>query len=226
MKLRIALAEALGTFVLVIGGVGSAVIAGKFIGALGVALAFGLSLLAMAYAIGHVSGCHINPAVTLGLVAAGRAKAADMPSYFVGQAVGAVVGGGALWAMASGQDGFDLKPETFGTNQYGHDHGFYALGAVIVAEIVLTALLVVVVLSCTRSSAVAGFAGIPIGLTLTLIHLISIPIDNTSVNPARSLGPALFAGGDALTQLWVFIVFPLVGGVLGALAYRALVPEE
>jgi aquaporin Z len=226
MNTRIALAEALGTAVLVIGGVGSAVLAGKAIGALGVALAFGLSLLAMAYAIGHVSGCHINPAVTIGLVVAGREKLADAPAYIVGQIVGAIAGSAALWAIASGRDGFDLSPETFGTNQYGHDLGFYALGAVIVSEVVLTALLVIVVLSCTRRAAIAGFAGIPIGLTLTLIHLVSIPVDNTSVNPARSLGPALFARGDALTQLWVFIVFPLVGAALGALAYKALVPEE
>jgi aquaporin Z len=226
MKTKILLAEALGTFVLVLGGVGSAVLAGEHIGFLGVALAFGLSLLAMAYAIGHVSGCHINPAVTLGLWIGGRTKSDDVPSYFLGQAVGGIAGAGALWAIASGQDGFDLKPETFGTNQFGHEHGFYALGAVIVAEIVLTALLVVVVLSCTRTGAVAGFAGIPIGLTLTLIHLISIPVDNTSVNPARSLGPALFARGDALTQLWAFIVFPLIGGALGAVVYKALVPEH
>jgi len=226
MKTKVLLAEALGTFVLVLGGVGSAVLAGKSIGLLGVSFAFGLSLLAMAYSIGHVSGCHINPAVTLGLWIAGRTKSEDVPSYFVGQVLGGIVGAGAIYAIASGQEGFDLKPETFGTNQYGHEHGFYALGAVIVAEILLTALLVIVVLACTRTNAIAGFAGIPIGLTLTLIHLISIPVDNTSVNPARSIGPALFARGDALTQLWAFIAIPLVGGALGAFVHKALVPEE
>ena len=225
MKTKLLLAEALGTFVLVLGGVGSAVLAAKAIGVLGVAIAFGLTLLVMAYTIGHVSGCHINPAVTLGCWIAGRTKSEDVPSYFIGQALGGLVGAGAIYAIASGRDGFDLAPETFGTNQYGHDHGFYALGAVIVAEIVLTALLVVVVLACTRTGAAAGFAGIPIGLTLTLIHLISIPVDNTSVNPARSLGPAVFARGDALTQLWAFIGFPLIGGAVGAFVYKALVPE-
>ena len=223
MNIRILTAETLGTFVLMVGGVGSAVLAGGDIGFYGVAFAFGLSLLIMAYTIGPISGCHINPAVTLGMVIAGKTKAADAPAYIVGQLIGAALGGLAIFAIASGVDGFDAK-NNFGANGFDQfSPGGYNLGAVAVAEIILTALLVVVVVGTTRSDFVAGFGPVAAGLTLTLIHLVSIPVDNTSVNPARSFGAAIFAGSDALEQLWAFIVFPLIGGALGTLVTKAVV---
>jgi aquaporin Z len=228
---RVLIAEAIGTFVLMLGGPGSAVLAtGAFsgapnsIGVLGVALAFGLSLLAMAYAIGNISGCHINPAVTIGLLAAGKVEAKAVPLYIAGQALGAAAGGAAIWAVASGAPGgFNPDPTNFAVNGWGNlSPGGFALGSVIGTEIVMTAVLVFVVLSTTHRRFSPAAGGLAVGLALTLIHLASIPIDNTSVNPARSFGMAIYAGGDALEQLWVFLVFPLVGGLLGALAWRAV----
>ena len=217
-------AELVGTFVLVFGGVGTAVLAGDKVGALGVALAFGLTLLAMAYAIGPISGCHINPAVTVGFLAVGRISVRDAVGYIVGQVVGGVIAAAILLGVAdSVPGGYSAGKAGFGTNGYGdRSPAGYHLPGVLLIEIVLTALLVFTVLACTDAIAVVGFAGIPIGLTLTLIHLVSIPVDNTSVNPARSIGPALFAGSGPLAQIWVFILAPVVGGVVGAVGYRAL----
>jgi aquaporin Z len=213
-------AEVVGTFVLVFGGVGTAVLAGAWVGALGVALAFGFTLLVMAYAIGPISGCHINPAVTLGMFMAKRIKGKEALLYMVAQVIGAILAAGILFVVASGAPGFDAVASGFGSNGYGdHSPGGYELGAVMVIEVVLTALLVLTVLFTTDKKAAAGFAGIPIGIVLALIHLISIPVDNTSVNPARSIGPALFQGGWALEQLWIFIAAPLVGAALAAIIY-------
>jgi aquaporin Z len=221
---RIVAAECVGTFVLVFGGVGTAVIAGKAVGALGVAFAFGLSLLAMAYAVGPVSGCHINPAVTAGLVVARRITLQEAVEYWVGQIVGAVLAAFALFIIIKARaGGYDLSDEGFGANGYGsHSPDGYPVGAVLLVEVLLTALLIFTVLSATDRIAEVAFAGIPIGLVLTLIHLVGIPVDNLSVNPARSLGPAVFVGGWALGQLWAFIVAPLVGGALGAVVHRFL----
>jgi aquaporin Z len=215
---RIIAAEAFGTFVLVFGGVGSAVIAGKAIGALGIAFAFGLSLLAMAYAIGPISGCHINPAVTVGLLVGKRITIAEAIQYWIGQVIGAIVAAFVLFiVIKSRTGGYDLSDNGFGANGYGsHSPDGYPLGGALIVEIVLTALLVFTVLSATDRIANVAFAGIPIGLVLTLIHLVGIPVDNLSVNPARSLGPALFVGGWALGQLWLFIVAPVIGAVVGA----------
>ncbi len=219
MPTRRIVAEVVGTFVLVFGGVGSAVIAGDAIGALGVAFAFGLSLLAMAYAVGPVSGCHINPAVTLGLLASRRIALPEAVRYWVGQVIGAVLATLVLLIIVKAQrGGYDLSDAGFGANGFGdHSPGGYPLGAVFLAEVVLTAFLVFTVLAATDRIANVAFAGIPIGLVLVLIHLVGIPVDNTSVNPARSIGPAVFVGGWALGQLWVFILAPLVGA-LGASA--------
>ena len=218
------LAELIGTFVLVFGGVGTAVLAGDKVGYLGVAFAFGLSLLTMAYAIGPVSGCHINPAVTVGFLVVRKISPRDAAGYIAGQVIGGIAAAAVLLIVAKSlPGGYDASAEGFGSNGYGtHSPTGYHLGGVIVVEILLTALLVFTVMACTDKIAVVGFAGIPIGLTLTLSHLISIPVDNTSVNPARSIGPALFAGSAALSQLWVFLVMPFVGGIIGAFAYRAL----
>jgi aquaporin Z len=227
---RIAVAEGVGTFVLMLGGPGSAVLAtGGFfgegsIGVLGVSLAFGLSLLAMAYAIGNISGCHINPAVTLGLLLTRRIETRLVPAYLSGQVLGAVAGGLVIWGIAAGAaGGFDPSPANFAVNGWGElSPGGFGFGAMVIAEIVMTALLVFVVLSTTHRRFAPAAGGLAVGMTLTLIHLISIPIDNTSVNPVRSLGMAIVAGGDALTQLWAFIVFPLVGAALGALVWSFL----
>ncbi len=231
---RIAVAEAIGTFVLVLGGAGTAVLAtGGFfgegsVGVLGVALAFGLSLLVMAYAIGNISGCHINPAVTVGLVLARKLSPRELPTYLAGQVVGGIAGGLAIWAIAAGAaGGFDPGPANFAVNGWGElSPGGFSLASVAITEILLTALLVFVVLSTTHRRFVPVAGGLAVGLTLTLIHLISIPISNTSVNPVRSLGVAVFAGGDALVQLWAFVVFPLVGAALGALAWMFLDEPE
>jgi aquaporin Z len=222
--MRRAYAEAIGTFVLVFGGVGAAVIAGDKIGNLGVAFAFGLSLLAMAYAVGPVSGCHINPAVTLGLLVARRIGLSEAVRYWIAQIVGAIVAAGVLLAIVSARKGgYSAGTDGLGANGYGaHSPGGYPWGAALVAEIVLTSFLVFTVLAATDRIASVAFAGIPIGLVLTLIHLVGIPVTNTSVNPARSIGPAVFVGGWALKQLWLFIVAPLLGGALGALAHRLL----
>jgi aquaporin Z len=224
MPYRRAIAEALGTFVLVFGGVGSAVIAGEAIGALGVAFAFGISLLAMAYAIGPISGCHINPAVTMGLLVSRKVTTREAVEYWIAQAIGAILAAFVLFVVIKSRTGgYDLSDEGFGANGYGdHSPDGYALGAALVVEIVLTFFLVFTVLAATDRLADTAFAGIPIGLVLTLIHLVGIPVTNTSVNPARSIGPAIFVGGWALGQLWLFIVAPLVGAVLASLAHRFL----
>jgi aquaporin Z len=222
-------AELVGTFVLVLGGVGTAVLAGALVGALGVALAFGLALLAMIYVIGPVSGCHVNPAVTLGLLLTRKIEPRLAGGYVVAQVVGAILAAGLIWLIASGAPGgYDLASEGLGANGYGdHSPGGYSLMTGLSIEIALTALLVLTVLGATHRSSPVGFAGVAIGLVLVLIHLVSIPITNTSVNPARSIGPAVFVGGWALTQLWLFIIGPLIGGVLGALVYRGIhVVEE
>jgi aquaporin Z len=217
-------AEAVGTFVLVFGGCGSAVLAGEKIGFLGVSLAFGLSLLAMAYTIGPISGCHINPAVTVGMLLSRKLESRYALGYVVAQVVGALVGAGILLVIAKGlPGGYDPGVAGFAANGYGeHSPGHYGLGAALLVEIVLTAFLVLTVLGATDINAPVGFAGIPIGLVLVLIHLVGIPVTNTSVNPARSIGPAVFVGGWALEQLWVFIVAPLIGAVLASALYRGM----
>jgi len=222
-----AAAEALGTFWLVLGGCGSAVLAAKFpgvgIGLLGVAFAFGLTLLTMAFAIGHISGCHINPAVSFGLWAGNRFPASELVPYIVAQVVGAVVASFVLYLIASGKPGFDLVASGFAANGYGaHSPGEYSLFSAAVCEIVMTFMFLMIILGATDKRAPAGFAPLPIGLGLTLIHLISIPVTNTSVNPARSTGPALFVGGWALDQLWLFWVAPIIGALLAGAVYRAL----
>lgn len=224
-------AETLGTFWLVLGGCGSAVLAAAFpqlgIGFVGVALAFGLSVLTMAFALGHVSGAHFNPAVTVGLFAGGRFPAHEVAQYIVAQVIGAIAAAGVLYCIASGKPGFDAAASGFASNGYGaHSPGGYSLTAAIVTEFVLTAFFVIIILGATDKRAVAGFAPIAIGLALTLIHLISIPVTNTSVNPARSTGVALFQGGWAIAQLWVFWVVPLIGGLAGGAAYRWLLDER
>ena len=224
------LAECFGTFWLVFGGCGAAVFAAAFptlgIGFVGVALAFGLTVLTMAYAIGHISGCHLNPAVTAGLVAGKRFPASEALPYIVAQVVGAIAAASVLFVIASGKEGFSLA-NGFASNGYAdHSPDHYSLLACLVAEIVLTAFFLLVIMGSTDARAPKGFAPIAIGLCLTLIHLISIPITNTSVNPARSTGQALFVGGWALGQLWLFWVAPLIGGVLGGLIYRGLFSED
>jgi aquaporin Z len=217
-------AEFIGTFWLVLGGCGSAVLAAAFpdvgIGLLGVSLAFGLTVLTMAFTIGHISGCHLNPAVSIGLWAGGRFSAKDLVGYIIAQVVGAIVAGGVLYVIASGQAGFSLAGG-FASNGFGeHSPGGYSLTAALVTEIVMTMIFLFVIMGATSKQAPAGFAPIAIGLALTLIHLISIPVTNTSVNPARSTGVAIFAGGWALSQLWLFWVAPIIGAVLGAMIYR------
>ncbi len=223
-------AEFIGTLWLVLGGCGSAVIAAAFpnvgIGLLGVALAFGLTVLTMAYAIGHVSGCHLNPAVSVGLFCGGRFPAKDLAPYIIAQLLGAIAGAAILYVIASGAPGFDLKGG-FACNGYGdHSPGHYSLIAAFVTEVVMTFAFLFVILGSTHGKAPAGFAPIAIGLCLTLIHLISIPVTNTSVNPARSLAPAIFVGGWALEQLWLFFVAPLVGAALGGFVYRWIGAED
>jgi aquaporin Z len=223
-------AEFLGTFWLVIGGCGSAVLAAAFphvgIGLLGVALAFGLTVLTMAYAIGHISGCHLNPAVSIGLCVGGRFPAAKLAPYIGAQVLGAIAAGGVLYVIASGASGFDVSAG-FASNGYGaHSPGGYSLTAALVCEIVMTAFFLLVILGSTDKYLPAGFAPIPIGFALTLIHLISIPVTNTSVNPARSTGVAVFVGGWAVAQLWLFWIAPIVGAVVGAVLYRAIATEQ
>lgn len=223
-------AEFFGTFWLVLGGCGSAVLAAAFpdvgIGLLGVSLAFGLTVLTMAYAIGHISGCHLNPAVSIGLCAGGRFPASELLPYIVAQVLGGIVGGGVLYLIASGQAGFDVSAG-FASNGYGeHSPGGYSLMAALVAEVVLTMMFILVILGATDKRAPVGFAPIAIGLCLTLIHLISIPVTNTSVNPARSTAVAVFVGDWAVSQLWLFWVAPIIGGILGAVVYRFIGSEE
>ncbi|MFA7647293.1 MAG: aquaporin Z [Phenylobacterium sp.] len=220
-------AEAIGTFWLVFGGCGSAVLAAAFpevgIGLLGVALAFGLTVLTMAYSIGHISGCHLNPAVTVGLWAGGRFPAREVAPYAVAQVVGAIVAAGVLFVIATGRPEFDLAASGLAQNGFGEaSPGGYGLAPALIIETLLTAGFLVVILGATDDRAPKGFAPIAIGLALTLIHLISIPVTNTSVNPARSTGPALVVGGLALQQLWVFWLAPLVGGAIGGIGYRVL----
>jgi aquaporin Z len=243
-RVRIGIAEAVGTMILVVGGAGTAILAtGHFsgplssVGILGVALAFGLSLLVAAYAIGSISGCHVNPAVTVGLWVIGKTKTKELPFYIVGQVIGGIVGALIIYIIASATrvqsatashvGTFSAKASGFASNGYGiHSPGGFPLGAVMLAEVFFTAVFVFIIASTSRKSMPVGMTGLTVGLTLTVIHLISIPIDNTSVNPARSLATAIFQGSWALDQLWVFIIFPLVGGVLGAAIWKVLRPES
>jgi aquaporin Z len=233
------LAELFGTFWLVLGGCGSAVLAAVFpydsaaanplgLGFLGVSLAFGLTLLTMAYAIGHISGCHINPAVSFGLWAGGRFPGSQLVPYIVAQVLGAVIAGGVIYLVASGRDGFALAGSNpLATNGFGaHSPGGYGLFAALVIEIILTFFFLMVILGATDRFAPSGFAGVPIGLSLVLIHLISIPVTNTSVNPARSTGVALWAGAEAVSQLWLFWVAPIIGALLAGWVYRNFLTHE
>jgi aquaporin Z len=229
MEMRKLAAEGIGTAWLTLGGCGSAVLAAAFpevgIGLLGVSFAFGLTVLTMAYAIGHVSGCHLNPAVTIGLAAGGRFPTSQILPYIVAQVVGAIVGAAILYIIASGKAGFELSGG-FAANGYGeHSPGGYGLLSGLVTEIVLTMMFLFIIMGATHGKAPAGFAPIAIGLGLTLINLIGIPVTNLSVNPARSTGPALFVGGWALAQLWLFWVAPIIGGALGGIVYRWLSEE-
>jgi aquaporin Z len=224
-----AIAEFMGTFWLVFGGCGAAVLAAGFpntgIGFLGVAFAFGLTVLTMAYAIGHISGCHLNPAVSVGLLVGGRFPASDLPAYVAAQLAGAIAAAGTLYVIASGKAGFDLAGG-FASNGYAeHSPGGYSLGACLTAEVVLTFMFLMIILGATDLRAPKGFAPIAIGLGLTLIHLIGIPVTNLSVNPARSTGPAVFVGGWALEQLWLFWVAPIVGAAIAGIVYQVFATE-
>ena len=228
--LRKLVAEFIGTFWLVLGGCGSAVLAAAFpdvgIGLLGVSFAFGLTVLTMAFAIGHISGCHLNPAVSVGLWVGGRFSASELGPYIAAQTLGAIAGAGVLYLIASGNPAFDVTAG-MASNGYGaHSPGGYSLTSGFLTEVSMTFMFLLIILGATDSRAPAGLAPIAIGLGLTLIHLISIPVTNTSVNPARSTGPALFVGGWALSQLWLFWVAPLIGAALGALTYRWLGEES
>ena len=223
-------AEFLGTFWLVLGGCGSAVLAAAFpnvgIGLLGVSLAFGLTVLTMAFAIGHISGCHLNPAVSVGLWAGGRFPANKLAPYIIAQVAGAIAAGGVLYVIASGAEGFDVA-KGFASNGYGaHSPGGYSLTAALVCEVVMTMFFLIVILGATDKRAPAGFAPIAIGLALTLIHLISIPVTNTSVNPARSTGVAVYVGDWAVAELWLFWLAPIVGALIGAVAYKFIASDE
>lgn len=229
MQMQKLAAEAIGTFWLTFAGCGSAVIAAAFpqvgIGLTGVSLAFGLAVVTMAYAIGHISGCHLNPAVTVGLAAGGRFPVSQIGSYIVAQLVGAIIGAAVLYFIASGAPGFDVA-KGFASNGYGeHSPGQYNLAAAFLMEVVMTMMFLFIIMGSTHGKAPAGFAPLAIGLGLALIHFVSIPVTNTSVNPARSTGPALFVGGWALQQLWLFWVAPLIGGVLGGVLYRWISTE-
>jgi len=215
------LAEMLGTLTLVFIGCGSAVLAGEYIGFAGISLAFGLAVLAMVYAIGGISGCHINPAITIAMLAAGKMKARDAVLYVIMQCIGAIIAAGILLAIASGRAGYTVAANGLGQNGYGaHSPAGYALGACLIAEIVLTAIFLLVVFGSTSERAPKGFAGVAIGFALAFIHLVGIPITGTSVNPARSLGPAVFAGGAALSQLWLFIAAPIIGALIAAIIWK------
>ena len=219
-------AEFVGTFWLVLGGCGSAVLAAAFpdvgIGLLGVSLAFGLTVMTMAFAIGHISGCHLNPAVSIGLYVGGRFEAKELAPYIISQVLGGIAAGGVLYLIASGKAGFDVTAG-FASNGYGeHSPGGYSLLSALVTEVVMTLMFLIIILGATDKRAPQGFAPIAIGLGLTLIHLISIPVTNTSVNPARSTGVALYVGGWAISQLWLFWIAPIIGAVLGGIVYRFL----
>ena len=222
--------ELLGTFWLVLGGCGSAVLAAAFpdvgIGLLGVALAFGLTVVTMAFAIGHISGCHLNPAVSFGLWVGGRFPAKELPAYIIAQVLGGVIAAGLLYMIASGKPGFDLAASGLAANGYGaHSPGGYSLVSGLICEITMSAMFILIIMGVTDKRVPAGHAPLAIGLALTLIHLISIPVTNTSVNPARSTGPALIVGGWALQQLWMFWLAPMLGAAIGALVYRWLGKE-
>ncbi|MGH3473615.1 MAG: aquaporin Z [Aeromicrobium sp.] len=220
-------AESLGTFWLVLGGCGTAVLAGDDVGSLGIALAFGLTVLTGAYAFGHVSGGHFNPAVSVGLATAGRFSWREVPTYGAAQLVGATAAGALLLLIASGRSGFDATASGFATNGYAErSPGGYSLLAVLVTEVVLTAFFLFVILGTSGKRAAVGFSGLAIGLALTLIHLVSIPVSNTSVNPARSLGVAWFAGGEALSQVWLFIVAPMIGAAIAGATHALIVGDE
>lgn len=214
-------AELIGTFALVLVGCGSAVIAGKHVGFLGISFAFGLTVLAMVYAIGRISGCHINPAISLAMLVAGKMEWKDTVFYIIAQCIGAIIAAGVLLAIAIGTTDYSLAVNGLGQNGYGvYSPGGYSLVACLIAEIVLTALFLFVIFGSTSKKAPEGFAGVAIGLTLVLIHIVGIPITGTSVNPARSLGPAVFVGGAALSQLWLFIIAPFIGGILAAVLWK------
>ena len=216
-------AELLGTFVLVFIGTGSAVVAGKNIGYLGIALAFGLSVLVMVYAIGKISGCHINPAITIAMLLNGKIPAKDAVIYIIVQCIGAIIASALLLTIMTGLPGYETAPGNLGANGYGADYlGGYSLASAFIAEVVMTFIFLMVIFGATSSKAPAGFAGIAIGLSLAMIHMVTIPITGTSVNPARSLGPAVVAGGIALSQLWLFIVAPLIGAVIAAVIWKYL----
>ncbi len=214
-------AELIGTMALVLIGCGSAVLAGTHIGYTGIAFAFGLTVLVMVYAIGSISGCHINPAITVAMLVAGKIKGKDAIFYIIHQIIGGIIGAALLWAIASGTDGFSLAGSGLGQNGFGaHSPGGYSMAACFIAEVVLTALFLFVIFGATHEKAPKGFAGVAIGFSLVLIHLAGIPVTGTSVNPARSLGPAVFVGGDALSQVWLFIVAPIIGAIIAALVWR------
>ncbi len=224
---KVFVAELLGTLALVFFGCGSAVIAGAQIGFLGISLAFGLTVLIMAYAIGPISGCHVNPAVTIGLAAAGKMKWKDTPTYIIAQCLGAVIGAAILLAVASGKADYTLAANGLGQNGYdAHSPMGYTMASGFIAEVVLTCLFLLVIFGATSADAAKGFGGLAIGVALAVIHMVGIPVTGTSVNPARSLGPALLVGGDALTQLWLFIVAPIVGALLAAMLWRGLLEAK
>lgn len=237
------IAEMIGTFVLVLIGCGSAVIAGEQIGFLGISFAFGLAVLAMVYAIGPISGCHINPAITIAMLIGGKIKSRDAIAYIVVQIVGAIIAAGVLWGIASGLDGYELSENGLGQNFFGQETVTetmtilgqevtteittgYTLAAAFAAEVVLTFIFLLVVFGATSEKAPKGFAGLAIGLALTFIHIVGIPITGTSVNPARSIGPAVFVGNDALSELWLFIVAPVIGAVIAAVVWRFILSER
>lgn len=220
-SMRKYIAEGIGTFALVLVGCGSAVIAGQYIGFLGISFAFGLTVLAMVYAIGHISGCHINPAITIAMLVSGKIKSKDALFYIIFQCAGAIIAAAIILLIATGQADYSLEGNGLGQNGYGNlSPGGYSLLACFVAEVVLTALFLLVIFGSTSSKAPEGFAGLSIGFSLVLIHLIGIPITGTSVNPARSLGPALLVGGEAFLQLWLFWVAPIIGGVIAAIIWK------
>jgi len=220
------LAELLGTFVLVLMGTGSAVVAGKEIGFLGIALTFGLSVLVMVYAIGQISGCHINPAITIAMLLNGKIPAKDAIIYIIVQCIGAILASALLLAIMTGLPGYEIAPGNLGANGYGPDYlGGYSLTTAFITEVVTTFVFLVVIFGATSRKAPAGFAGIAIGLSLAMIHMVTLPITGTSVNPARSLGPAFVAGGTALAQLWLFLVAPVIGAVIAAVVWKYLFEE-
>ncbi|MEZ4841159.1 MAG: aquaporin Z [Flavobacteriaceae bacterium] len=221
------LAEMLGTFVLVFIGCGSAVIAGGNVGFLGISFAFGIAVLTMVYAIGAISGCHINPAITVAMLFAGKISGKDAGGYIIFQIIGAILGAGVLYLIAQGLVGYDITANGLGQNGYGSGSpAGYDMSAAFIAEVVLTAIFLLVIFGATHKDAPGKFAGIAIGLALTMIHIVGIPITGTSVNPARSIGPALFVGGDAISQLWLFIVAPILGGILGAVLWKYILGKD